>query len=249
MQSVTPSVTVAPHKGAVAAGGRGLTAWLIDLDAPGAGTSAALDVAERARAASFVRPQDGARFAASRAALRRILARYLAIEPHDVTFRVGPQGRPEIAGDDVRFSLARSGGLALIAVSREPVGADLERIQPRPGLADLAAARFPAREAARVAAGCCGAPPLSFYRHWVAKEAYLKAVGLGLAGLRDAELVCGARPTILFAGLPAVTWPVSVSGVPAGYIAALAGRIPATSWRWLRTDRPVTPARPAGWCR
>ncbi|MGH3303713.1 MAG: 4'-phosphopantetheinyl transferase family protein [Streptosporangiaceae bacterium] len=245
MQPASKTAVISAHRGAVTIGRGELHAWLVDLDAPGPAAAAALDAAESGRAASYLRPQDGARFAASRAALRLVLARYLGGEPGDVEFRVGQRGQPRVAGDEVWFSLARSGGLALIAVSRGPVGADLERIEPRPGHADLAAARFTAREAARIAGGCCGPPGLSFYRHWTAKEAYLKAVGLGLAGLRDAELVCGAQPAIRFAGSRVCGWSLSTVSVAAGYAAAIAGRMPVTSWRWLSTGRPATPARPA----
>jgi 4'-phosphopantetheinyl transferase len=205
-----------------------------------------LDAAESARAASFTRSQDGARFAASHAALRLALARHLNREPDDLEFRVGAHGEPRLAADEVRFSLARSGGLALIAVSHGPVGADLELVAARPGLADLASARFAAREAAGIAAGCCGSPTRSFYRHWTAKEAYLKAIGLGLAGLRDTELVCGARPAIWFAGEPAGDWPLSVASVGAGHVASVIGEPSVTGWRWLGSGPPLPQERPAG---
>lgn len=241
MQSATQSVANPEHRGSLALGHGVLHAWLIDLDAPGAATAARLDPAERARATSFLRPQDGARFAASHTALRLVLARYVAGEPDDLEFRVGPHGQPRLAADGPRFSLARSGGLALIAVSRGPVGADLERVAPRSGLASVAAARFATREAAGVAAGCCGSPTRSFYRHWTAKEAYLKAIGLGLAGLRDTELVCGAQPVIWFAGTPVSGWPLSVASTASGYVASIIGEPSVTSWRWFSSGRALPP--------
>jgi 4'-phosphopantetheinyl transferase len=265
MQAATEDAIVAVRERAVSIGEGTLGAWLVDLDAPGVAGAAVLDAAERARAASFVRQQDGTRFAASRAALRVILARYLGTEPGDLEFQLGPRGQPRVAGAGVRFSLARSEGLALIAVSREPVGVDLERIRPRRGLADLAASRFPAREAARIAGGCCGPPTVSFYRHWTAKEAYLKAAGLGLAGLRTVEVLCGARPASCVAGravtgcslstvsataayATAIVTGCSLSAVSAAaaYATAMVGQTPATNWRWLSTARPTTAARPAG---
>lgn len=245
MQSATRSAANLVHRGSLALGHGALHAWLVDLDAPSAATAVRLDEAERGRAASYVRARDGSRFAASHAALRLVLAHYVG-EPDDLEFRVGPHGQPRLAADEVRFSLARSGGLALIAVSGGPVGADLERVQARSGLADVAAARFPAREAARVAAGCCGSPTRSFYRHWTAKEAYLKAIGLGLAGLRDTELVCGAQPVIWFAGRPVGGWPLSAASTASGYVASIISEPAVTSWRWLSSGRPLPPERPAG---
>jgi phosphopantetheinyl transferase len=249
MQPVTQrAATVAPGD-ALAIGAGALHAWLVDLDSPVAAAATQLDTAERARAASFVRPQDGVRFAASRAALRLVLAGYLGGEPADVAFLTGPHGGPRVADDRVRFSLARSGGMALIAVSRWPVGADLERIGPRPGLPDLVTAWFPAQEATCIARGCCGPPIPSFYRHWTAKEAYLKAVGLGLAGLRDVELRCGTLPGICVAGRPVDCWSLSAASPLTGYVAAIVGHAAVTSWSWLSVGRPATAARPAGWCQ
>lgn len=248
MQAGGQSAISTARRGAVAIGHDALHAWYVDLDAPGAAAAATLDSAERARAASYLRPQDGLRFAASRAALRLVLAGYLDAAPADLQYRIGPRGRPHVAGDEVWFSLARSDGVALIAVSRMPVGADVERVQPRPGLTDLAAARFTPREAAGIAAGCCGPALQSFYRHWTVKEAYLKAVGLGVPGLRDVELACSARPTLYLARRPVDGWSLSAVNAPAGYVAAIVGRMPVTSWQRLSPGRAATPAKPAGSC-
>ncbi len=231
----------AARGGTVAIGPTAVHTWLVDLDTPGAAGRACLDASERARAASYLRPQDGARFATSRAALREVLSRYLGGEPGRLVIRSGPHGRPQLAGGGLRFSLTRSGGLALVAVALGPVGADLERVEPRLGLADVAAARFAARETACIAAGCGGSSERSFYRHWTAKEAYLKATGLGLAGLRDTELVCGASSAIWFAGRPVAGWSLSAAQIGPRYLAAVVGRQPVTSWRWLSPGRPATP--------
>jgi 4'-phosphopantetheinyl transferase len=235
----TGTTTIAIGRGAV-------HAWLVDLDAPGAGDEDTLDASEHARAANYVRPQDGVRFAASRAALRLILARYLGCEPGRVELRVGPRGQPRLAGDDIRFSLARSNGLALVAVSVGLVGTDLERLEPRAGLADMAAARFTAAETACITAGCGGSPTESFYRHWTAKEAYLKATGLGLAGLRDAELVCGPRLAIALAGKPIAGWSLLLPRIAPGYLAAIATPQRVTRWRWLSGGRPANRVPLAG---
>ena len=140
----------------------------------------------------------------------------------------------------VEFSLSRTEGVALIAVSAAAVGADIERVTPRTGLADLVAARFPAREAACLADGCSlpaglGDPALrGFYRHWTAREAYLKAIGCGLAGLRRIEVTCRPRPEVRFGGALADGWQLSFPAVPAAYAAAIVARHPVTRCCWLR---------------
>jgi 4'-phosphopantetheinyl transferase len=116
----------------------------------------------------------------------------------------------------------------MIALSRAPVGADIERVEARAGLADLVAGRFSVAEAACLAGGCGGTPTHGFYRHWTVKEAYLKATGHGLSGLRDTELVCAAKPTVRFAGWAAADWQVTLFAPAADYVAAIVGRGPVT---------------------
>jgi len=219
---MNPVTVLAQKPGATAIGPDDVHAWLVDLDT-WPESRMVLAAGERNRSASYLRPQDGARFAASRAAVRVILSGYLGCEP----------GRLRLAAASHRlpFSLSRSGEIALIAVSRDPVGADLEQVRPRPGLADLVTARFAATEAACVAAGCAGSSTRSFYRHWVAKEAYLKATGRGLAVLREAELECGQPPVIRFRGTPEPGWNVSLAEPVPGYMAAIVAARPVTTWR------------------
>lgn len=213
-------------------------AWLVDLDAPGHGFDAVLDPAERRRAAAYLRGVDGRRFAASRAALRILLSSYLPGTPAHLPIRTAPGGGLDLAGSEVRVSLSRSAGIALIAVSRGRVGADIAAVVPRPGLADLVAARFGKQEAACVAACGGGSALRGFYRHWTAKEAYLKAVGTTLAaGLRTTELVCGKRPQIWSAGTPAIGWKLSWIDVVPAHVAAIMAAGPVTRCGWLPAHR------------
>ncbi len=224
-------------------------AWVLDLRQPAVGSCRLLDPAERERAGSYARRQDGARFAASRAGLRLILGSYLDADPASLRLRPGPGGRPVLAGDDgqLQFSLSRSTDLALVAVSHGPVGADLEHVTPRHGLADLIATRFAADEAWCIESGCGGSPLRGFYRHWTAKEAYLKASGRGLAGLRDTGLDCGRGPVIRFRGRPAVGWRLWLTDVPPAHAAAIVASQPVTRcWQLVpQPDQQASGARPA----
>jgi 4'-phosphopantetheinyl transferase len=206
-------------------------AWLVDLDAP-VDADRLLDPAERDRATSYLLPRDGARYAASRALLRMIVGRYLNADPARLRFATGAAGRPALAGDHaglLHFSLSRSAHRALVAVSNSPVGADIEVVSARAGLADLVAGRFGSAEARCIAGGCGGSPLRGFYRHWTAKEAYLKATGRGLAGLRATELACGARPAVRFGGQLAAGWTISLVTAPPDCAVAIAGSGPVSS--------------------
>jgi 4'-phosphopantetheinyl transferase len=199
--------------------------WLIDLDRPPEGAAMTLGPADVARVRGYLCGNDGARIAAGRAWVRVILGRYLDADPSRLEFETSPAGRPGLAGKNagtLHFSLSRSADRGLVAVSRSPVGADIELVRGRPGLADLVTSRFGAAEARCIAQGCGGSPLRGFYRHWTAKEAYLKATGRGLADLRRTELTCGA-PLVMNVGGYRTSSAVSVLDAGRGYAAAIVG--------------------------
>ncbi|MEV4173301.1 4'-phosphopantetheinyl transferase superfamily protein, partial [Nonomuraea sp. NPDC049709] len=92
------------------------------------------------------------------------------------------EGRP--APD---FNLSHSDAWALVAVAPEGarVGVDVERV--RADLDHLALARhlYQPEEVARLLAAGPGADLTEYFRLWTAKEAFVKATGAGLGGLRD----------------------------------------------------------------
>ena len=148
---------------------------------------AVLSADEQARADRFRRPADRTRFAASHAALRHILAAYLPDGPHPsaLRFRVAEQGKPHLVvssgAPDLRFSLAHSGGLALVAVAlgRE-VGVDVELERALPDVLRLASRVAAAHEQEALRLLDERAQARAFFELWVAKEAVLKARGTGL---------------------------------------------------------------------
>ncbi len=91
--------------GPVPAGGVHL--WMVPLDVPISDSRPLLDAADLARAAGYRRPADGARFAASRAGLRRLIASYLDADPVSLRFRPDRTGRPAVT---VQYAGWRSRG-------------------------------------------------------------------------------------------------------------------------------------------
>jgi 4'-phosphopantetheinyl transferase len=141
--------------------------WRIDLDpdmAALASLESALSANERARAASFGRPDLRRRYVAGRGALRQILGGYLGLAPADLRFVYGEQGKPRLAEStsdpaslsefsppaaDLRFNLAHCGDQALVAVALGmEVGVDLERLRPVRKARALAARYFTPEEQA-----------------------------------------------------------------------------------------------------
>ena len=136
----------------------------------------------RARAARFVKPALARRYLASRTLLRRILGRWCGQVPADVAIELTGFGQPYLARHPDRFfSLSHSGEHALVTCAFAPIGIDLEA---RAALldADAMAAHILSEDELscwRAAQGDARAALLTWA--WVAKEAYLKARGVGLA--------------------------------------------------------------------
>jgi len=154
--------------------------WRVGLAGPPAGVAASDD--EVGRAGRLRDERRRARFLASRAWLRVILGRYLGVDAASVRLCVASRGKPSIVdGGDLCFSLSRSAGVALIAVSRgRSIGVDVERVQAGFDHADLAERFFTVAEADLLRELAEPDRTAEFFRLWVRKEAVAKASGAGL---------------------------------------------------------------------
>lgn len=129
-------------------------------------------------------------FIAARAFLRSVLGSYLNLDPRQVVFSQGPQGKPYLHQPGLlHFNLSHSHGLALLAVSRQvEVGVDVEYIRPFNNMA-FAERYFTPNEV-----NCLRNVPENlrtevFFHAWTRKEAFLKATGEGIAlGLERIEV-------------------------------------------------------------
>jgi 4'-phosphopantetheinyl transferase len=180
--------------------------WRIRLDRPAdevARLHETLAADERARAARFHFAEHRRRFTVARGRLRAVLAGYLGCRPEQVGFRYGPHGKPELAADagELRFNLAHSDEGALLGVTRgRDVGVDLERVRTVKDLEQLARRYFAAAEVADLEALPAAERAWAFFRCWTGKEAYIKAIGLGLACPLESFRVAlrpGEPPSIL----------------------------------------------------
>ena len=136
---------------------------------------------ERARAARFLGDAPREQFIAARATLRRLLGPLVGRAPETLRFGTTGNGKPILADlaptQQVHFNLSHSGQGMVLAVSQEhEVGVDLEWLRPRASFRDMATRYFTPQEVGWVT------DLRSFYAVWTRKEAFLKALGLGLAG-------------------------------------------------------------------
>jgi len=125
-----------------------------------------------------------ARKRGSQEALRAVLAGYLSCAPADVRLEPGQFGKPVLAAprSDLQFNLSRSGDRCVIGVGRStPVGIDLERVWPIADVERMSERFLAPAEALAIRKERGDARVRAFFNCWTRKEAYVKAVSVGLA--------------------------------------------------------------------
>jgi 4'-phosphopantetheinyl transferase len=224
-----------------------LHVWFVDLNpaAPLAEEKERLLSAEElSRAARFVFPRDRRRYVGAHVALREILGSYLEKSGVEVRLIAGPHGKPSLdaPGDSwLQFNLAHSHEGALIACARGlEVGIDLEWIRENVDADLIVASSFSADERAEWAVLSAAERHTAFFAGWVRKEAYVKALGVGLshpASSYTVRLASAGPPALLGDVLQPgaeTLWCLYGIDVPAGYIAAAAtpGRLRVVMRTW-----------------
>lgn len=164
---------------------------------------------ERLRASRFYFARDCRRFTASRALLRLILGRCLRVTPACLEFAYSAFGKPYLQDTMLRFNVAHSADLALVAVAEgREVGVDVERVRQQPEMHRIAERVFSPREFAELQSAPAEAQTELFFRLWTQNEARLKASGVGLGGARrqahDGGSVCPINPEAGYAAAVAV---------------------------------------------
>ena len=171
--------------------------WTIALDIP---REVLLTPDEQARADRFRFERDRVHWTHARSALRTILSGYLGTAPLDLSFTLGPHGKPGLPG--LEFNLSHASGWAMIAVSTcAEVGIDLESIRSNIDMGKLLE---------RIGEPSSGGSPKDLFQLWSRREAKTKALGGALMDIPSGDV----RVVDLAA--------------PAGFVAALAlvGRDP-----------------------
>jgi 4'-phosphopantetheinyl transferase len=186
---------------------------------------------ELTRAARFHFPHHRARWMSAHRALRQILACYVDRNADELQFVTNPHGKPALAAADpqLEFNLTHSEDLALLAVAQQDVGIDVEYLRDSCDWDRLSDRVFTAREWS----------PLEqlpadenrtrrCYELWTAKEAYIKARGVGMSlplrkfsvPLPDAHGVAG--PVIDTGVGDGRSWYIRRVRTLSGYVAAVA---------------------------
>jgi len=142
---------------------------------------------ERMSAARFMKYEDAMRYAVTRVVLRHALSERIGLPADELQFQRDANGRPRLASIKGKkrtlldFNVSHSGQHVIIglAVGRR-IGVDIEARRPHLDCQTLAATVLAPREQARVASLPAHQRADAFYDAWTAKEALLKALGIGI---------------------------------------------------------------------
>ena len=202
--------------------------WAVSLNGAHDPFQALLSAAEQARVERLRFADHRCRFTIWHGALRAILGGYAGSEPRALEFTFGPRGKPYLLGAPLQFNLSHSAQLALVAVGRNELGVDCEKVRDLEGLEDIARRHFSAVELAALLALAEPERLRGFYRCWTRKEAFIKAIGAGLSLPLDIFDVTIGEPAVLLAFREGQEdperWTLADVSPGPDYIAALAAR-------------------------
>lgn len=181
---------------------------------------------EHLRAQAIASPARRRQFLAGRWLAKTLLSEALGGTPADWHITADPHSKPQVMGVGAHLSIAHSGDIVACALAETAVGVDVERINPRRSVEDIAQWVCSPQEQAALGALHHEEAMLLFNQFWTCKEARLKQLGLpfDMAALR-AIGVCPSES----ASADAVTWQL----VRQGCVLSLAGRgLGALQTRW-----------------
>ncbi len=150
------------------------------------GMLALLSPEERAKADRFAFAHDRDCYVAAHALLRATLSDFFTRAPQDWAFVTTAWGKPRVHASDASarlcFNLSHTRGHVAVAVALDrEVGVDVERIAPDRADEEVARQLFAPAEFAAFQEEPQAGRAEAFFDIWTLKEAYIKAVGLGVA--------------------------------------------------------------------
>jgi 4'-phosphopantetheinyl transferase len=194
------AIHAAAGGGVPAALGDGCQVWWAPAAAAHPALAGLLDRDERERMARFVRAQDRALYLVAHALARLVLAPLVGVPASRIRFVArcatcgGPHGKPAVAGSAAgspagsaaggtapELSISHSGARVAVALSRSPVGVDVEQVTRRPMDDGLVRTVLTPAEQASLDRLPAADRHRGLLTYWTRKEALVKATGEGLA--------------------------------------------------------------------
>jgi 4'-phosphopantetheinyl transferase len=195
-----------------------------------------LSVDERARAAAFIAGSVRDRYVFSHAFLRSVLSAFLRQAPSQIALERLPGGKPVLvsaANHALWFNLSHCMTHVVVAVAGTPdVGVDVECARDALDALGIARRFFAPAEVSRLTAVAPGLVEDTFLRLWTCKEAFLKAIGVGLGfGLDSISISESGGNDVTFAEIPSghgspEAWSLRTFAPASGCQVALAVNVP-----------------------
>lgn len=192
---------------------------------------------ERSRAARKRLPLDACRTLTSRGCLRRLLGSYLNLPPATIALTTSVNGKPRLAAQlksTLEFNVSHSGNWIVIGITRGiSLGVDVE-CHREMEFDQLVYSFFSQQERRAWSAIPPRARTEAFFSAWTRKEAYLKALGLGLSRSLDTFAVafdCKATSELVWCASDSSApqrWLIAPVDFAPGYSCAIAVGITAS---------------------
>jgi 4'-phosphopantetheinyl transferase len=184
-----------------------------------------LTAEELERAAKFLKPGDAESFILSRGLLRRILADCLQTCPAALRFNRNAQGKPFLEDGGLEFNVSHSRDRLLIAVTAgRAVGVDIEFRRDGLNMQSIAKRWFAPEEQDYFQA--LENPADGFFEIWARKEAYVKALGIGIyKDLNTFAVPLGGTRSVPDIGKDG-QWFFQTLDIDSGYAAAVVSEAP-----------------------
>ncbi len=160
---------------------------------------ALLSADEWRQAQSFSRMERRQQFIEIRTLVRRRLSAYVGCLPQQLNILRTTAGKPYLADyPEVFFNLSHcQKQWVLVITTGRRIGVDIEIIRPRKGMEALVKRCFSHTERQRWNGFSEAEKQRWFYHYWTAKEAFVKAVGRGIAlGLEKVQVAWTPQPEL-----------------------------------------------------
>ena len=149
---------------------------------------------QRANRYHFIKDKN--RFIICRALLKFLLAEYTALDISQINIEVDDNKKPYLpTHPSVYFNVSHAVDYAIIAIAKNPVGADIEYINKEFNYKEILQTVYHPKEMDEIALS--RDKHLAFYKFWTRKEAVVKAIGKGIDNDLSKILVTDGSHTIL----------------------------------------------------
>lgn len=131
--------------------------------------------------------KDKKRYLATRALVRTVLSKYIALAPSEWTFTYNQYGKPTISNvkaiaHTLTFNLSHTEGLIILGISCDRlIGVDTENIQVTDALTEGVDLFLSLDEIGHLSTVYGAEYQTRFFEYWTLKEAYIKAKGAGFS--------------------------------------------------------------------